>query len=115
VKIRLHEEQDRVIITIRGSMSQDDIELFRVKLLELLDAGKLHFILDLGEVPYISSLGLAVIVDLQNRTVNSKGSVAVARLNPLIKNLFFITNLVRRIPVYDKVEQAMQLAPSQQK
>jgi anti-anti-sigma factor len=108
MKITIKEEPLGAVMMVEGSMSQDDVQIFRVKLLELVEAGKKNFIIDMGAVPYISSLGLAVIVDIQNRLNASQGYIRMARLNPMLKNLFTITNLNRKIALYHDVEEALK-------
>jgi anti-anti-sigma factor len=108
MKIRIQEEPSSAVVTVEGSMSQDDVQIFRIKLLELMEAGKTKIIIDMGAVPYISSLGLAVIVDIQNRLNASHGNIRVARLNPTLKSLFTITNLNQKIALYHDVEEAMK-------
>jgi len=107
MKIRIQEEPSGAVVTVEGSMSQDDVQIFRIKLLELVEAGKTNIVIDMGAVPYISSLGLAVIVDIQNRLNTSHGSIRVARLNPTLKNLFAITNLNQKIALFHDVEEAL--------
>ncbi len=106
MNIRTNERNGVVEVLIEGNILQENVERLRSKLDELIEAGKVHIILNMGQSNYVSSLCLAVMVDAKNRLVKSNGDLKVANVSRLIRNLLEITNLVKKIELFDDVEEA---------
>ena len=108
MKIKIRDEGAVVIVTPDGSISQEEVPIFRVKLSELLEEGKINIVLDMGETQYMSSIGLAVMVDIKKRAIERNGDVKLAQTNYLVRNLLAMTNLLKKMEVYDTIEEAVQ-------
>ncbi len=107
MKIRVIEEKNIAVVTVDGSISQECVPLFRVKLLELLMEGKCKLILDMQHTQYLSSMGLAVLVEVKKRATEVSGDLKLASMNYLVKNLLTMTNLIKKIEAFDSVEEAI--------
>ena len=108
MKIRIQETDGVVEIIVDGNVMQENISQFKNRLHDLIDNGKLKMVLNLVATEYISSLCLAVIVDVKNRLSGLDGDIKLAMPNRVIRNLLEITNLVRKIELYDTLEEAIQ-------
>lgn len=106
MKFRLRDINDIVEVSVEGNMTQENVTIFRNRLNDLIESGKDKIILNLVATSYISSVCLAVIVDAKNRLTKLGGDIKIAYVNRLIRNLLEITNLVKKIEVYDTVEEA---------
>ena len=72
MKIKIEDKEGVSVVFIDGNVLQENVPIFRVKLLELIEANKLRIVLDMISCNYISSMCLAAIVDVK-RKVSEKG------------------------------------------
>jgi anti-sigma B factor antagonist len=78
----------------------------RERLLELIDAGARHVVVDLGRVDFLDSTGLGVLVGALKRLRTADGTFAlVCDKEPLLK-IFRITALDQVFPLHSTVEAA---------
>ncbi len=108
MKIRIEEKDGVTIVFIDGNVLQENVPLFRVKLLELIESDITRIVLDMLSCNYISSMCLAAIVDVKKKLIEKKGDVKIARVNKLVLNLLETTNLLKQIEVYDDVPAAVR-------
>ncbi|NLG17066.1 MAG: STAS domain-containing protein [Fibrobacter sp.] len=107
MKLIIHELGDITEVIVDGNILQENISTLKTRLHDLVDNGKLKIVLNLVAVSYLSSMGLAVIVDVKNRLAELKGDLKIALVNQLIKNLLMITNLYKKIESFDTLEEAL--------
>ena len=107
MKIKIEEKEGVTIVFIDGNVLQENVPLFRVKLLELLEANATSIVLDMISCNYISSMCLAAIVDVKKKLVEKNGDIKIARVNKLVLNLLQTTNLMKQIEVYDDIAAAI--------
>jgi anti-anti-sigma factor len=108
MKIKIEEKEGVSVVFIDGNVLQENVPLFRVKLLELLEADVTRIVLDMLSCSYISSMCLAAIVDVKKKLIEKKGDIKIARVNKLVLNLLETTNLMKQIEVYDDVSSAVR-------
>ena len=68
--VTISQEQGRVSVTvlrIAGKTDSASAEEFQNKVIEAIDGGSRHIVLDLSEVPYMSSAGLRVLNEVFNK------------------------------------------------
>jgi anti-anti-sigma factor len=64
-------------------------------------------VVDLGDLSYVSSMGLRSFVSIGKTLQGKGGALRLCRLNGLVKQVFEITGLIRSFPVYESVEAAL--------
>jgi anti-anti-sigma factor len=69
--------------------------------------GLTGLVVDLGELTYISSMGLRSFVSVGKTLRDKGGALRICRLNGLVKQVFEITGLLGSFPVYDSVDAAL--------
>jgi anti-anti-sigma factor len=74
---------------------------------ELQGTGVVNAIVDLGEVPYIDSTGLAFLVDLYKILRARGGQLALAGANARVLAVLALTRIGELIPVFDDQESAL--------
>jgi anti-sigma B factor antagonist len=92
-QVRIENVPSAILVRVRGSIN-------------LLQAGKLQnrlqavtaqrpalVVVDLSEVPFVSSLGLGVLVELRRAVVRSGGQVVVAGLQKAVREVFSASRL----------------------
>ena len=107
MKIRIREAGGIAEVAIDGNVLQENVNVFRNRLHDLIDNGTIQIVLNLVDTVYISSLCLAVIVDVKNRLAELGGDIKIALVNRLIRNLLEITNLVKKVELFDSLEEAL--------
>ena len=103
----VNEYDDVAVVAIEGNVLQENVDILKGRFYELIDNGKKHIILNMERSSYVSSLCLAVIVDVKNRLLELEGDLRISNVNRLIQNLLEITNLVKKIRLFDTVDEAI--------
>lgn len=103
----VHEHNGVVELAIEGNILQESVDVLKERFMNLIENGHVQIVLNMAQSNYVSSLCLAVIVDVKNRLAQSNGDLKIANVNRLIRNLLEITNLVKKIELFDSVEEAV--------
>lgn len=107
MKLNIQEREAVSVVALEGNIMQDDVAMFRNRIEDLVHGGKKKVVIDMSRVSYLSSMCLAVIIDAKNRLSSQDGDLKLAAVNQLIKNLFEMTRLSRKIEIYDSVDGAI--------
>lgn len=83
-----------------------DIAL-RDAVLEALDAGSLHILLDLNGVSTIDSSGIGEMVSAYTTVTNRGGGLALLNLPPKVADILQITQLITVFNVFDNEDEAV--------
>jgi anti-sigma B factor antagonist len=76
-------------------------------------AGRDRLVLDLGGVEYISSVGLRVLMLASKQAKAQGGSLAVAALQPVVREIFEISRFNLVLEVFPTLREALaKLSPS---
>jgi anti-sigma B factor antagonist len=86
---------DEISMTINGSIYVEEAASIREQLVAYLDNGHKNFIINLGNVDYIDSSGLGVLVGVQKRAIKNGGSVRIRNIKGVVKELFELTRLTK--------------------
>ncbi len=86
---------EQIIMTINGSVYVEEAALIREQLVDYLDKGYKYFVINMGNVDYIDSSGLGVLVGIQKRAIKNGGSVRIKDIKGLVKELFELTRLIK--------------------
>lgn len=88
-------QNNKVIMTIQGSIYVEEATAIREQLLSYLEKGHSRFVINLGSVDYIDSSGLGVLVAIQKRALQNGGGVVIQDIRGLVKELFELTRLTK--------------------
>ena len=89
-----HAEADAVIATVRGEIDLHNSPDIRRALLDVLLAGQpKRLILNLGQVPYMDSSAIAVLVETLQKLRRYGGKIYLTDLQPRVKGLLEIARL----------------------
>ena len=106
---------DTLVLSPRGRIDHASADAFKTVLAPFLAAAGpgQPLVLDLGAVDYIASIGLRVLM-LASRQVRAQGgTIAVAALQPLVREIFEISKFTLVFPCYPTVGDALA-APAAQ-
>jgi anti-anti-sigma factor len=88
-------------------MDAESAPQFEGKCNACIEDGLTILIVDLGDLAYISSMGLRSFVSVGKTLQGKGGALRICRLNGLVKQVFEITGLIRTFPVYENVDAAV--------
>lgn len=86
-------ENQAVHVTVLGSVEESQRKALSKELADVIDEGYVHFELDLSNVEYIDSTGIAVFVELRKKLIKRNGSIYLYNLPKQVERLFRTTQL----------------------
>ena len=104
--IEVRHEQGYAIMTAAGEIDISTVTRLRDRLFDMAASGA-PLVVDLDQVSFIDSVGLATLVGTANRAAAHGGSLQVACARPKIRQLLRLTGLDRRIPLARTLDEAL--------
>lgn len=109
MKSRVVEKYNAVIIELKGDvMGGDDTKEFNELLHKLIDGGKKNIIVDLGEVKFMNSSGLGMLISALTTAKKAEGNLKLARVGEKIQSLLIITKLIQIFETFESVDDAVK-------
>jgi anti-sigma B factor antagonist len=111
MKINIAEQNGTAVV--RPTSHRVDLEVageFRAALVQLIDSGHRHLIVDMSDVNFVDSSGLGALVSALKalKVLNGGGDVRLANVQPPVVALLEIIRLHRVFASYPTVDQAVQ-------
>jgi anti-anti-sigma factor len=107
VTIERKQVSDQVVFVVVGRMDAENAPQFEQQCRASIAEGLTGLVVDLGELTYVSSMGLRSFVSVAKTLQDKGGALRICRLNGLVKQVFEITGLLRSFRVYESVEAAL--------
>ncbi len=103
-----------VSFTDEKILEEQDISELQESLMAVIEtgSGKISLILDFGNVRYLSSAVLGLLIRVSKRIYEQEGQLRLCSINPKIYEIFKITRLTKTFDIYTDVESAAE-DPSQ--
>ena len=109
--IEVRDEHGRAIVTVAGEIDISTVTPLRDRLFEVAASGA-PLVVDLEQVSFIDSVGLATLVGAAKRAAAHGGTLQAACALPKIRQLVRLTQLDRRIPLFHTVDEALAFRAS---
>lgn len=100
-------EGDRVVVEVGGEIDVYTAPKLREQLVELVNNGHYHLIVDMEGVEFLDSTGLGVLVGGLKRVRAHSGALRLVCTQERILKIFRITGLTKVFPMHDSVEEAL--------
>ena len=100
-------EGDRTVVTVGGEIDVYTAPKLREQLVDLVNAGQYHLVVDMEQVEFLDSTGLGVLVGGLKRVRNHDGSLQLACTQEKILKIFRITGLTKVFPIHGSVAEAV--------
>jgi anti-anti-sigma factor len=97
-----------LILTFQGRLDGLTSNIAQERIAALLDRGETRVIIDLGQVEYISSIGLRVFMTAGKRLKSANGKLAFCSLQDWAMELFEIAGFASLFSVYLTREEALE-------
>ena len=97
-----------MVLEVSGKiMGGPDFELFKAEVKELVDAGYKSVVLDLGEVPWINSTGLGILITAHHSIKAAGGVMKICNVKERVLSIFYVSQLERVFEVHPDREKAL--------
>lgn len=108
LEVTMRPHGGRAVVRLRGELDIACADDLRRQLDEARREHGEHLVLDLADLKFMDSGGLAVIVGCYKAATAAGGSLTLAAPRPLVRRTLEITGLHRRIPVVATLEDALR-------
>jgi len=94
MKIKQEDREGVTILRLNGKlMGGPDAETFQKLIRELVESGKKKVVVDMGDVSWVNSTGLGILISGYSTLRNAGGTIKLIRVNKRIDQIFMVTKL----------------------
>jgi len=94
------------IFSISDAIAEDAASEFQKTVSESLEKGEVKIILDLSSVPFISSKGLEILLEMHKESQKRGGGIKIAGPSEICADIFYATHLANSLEIYSDIESA---------
>lgn len=100
------DKQDRAtVLTLRGEIDVYTAPRLRQAIVDLVEEGERHLIVDMDNVDFLDSTGLGVLVGGLKRVKTNEGSLSIVITQDKILKIFEITGLDKVFPIKTSLDE----------
>ena len=107
MEITQKEENGIVSIVIKGRLDADSSPEAEKVVKDALGEQTDRILFDLGELEYLSSAGLRVLLSAAKEMRRREGKIVLCSLNEFVKEIFEVSGFQSLIPITDTVESGI--------
>jgi anti-sigma B factor antagonist len=97
-----------IVLKLKGNfVGGDETDELQDKIKKLAESGNEKLVIDLGEVSYLNSSALGVLISAHANYAKRNGKVKLCQLNKNLENLFVITKLSLIFETYPSEMEAV--------
>ncbi|TDC87450.1 STAS domain-containing protein [Actinomadura sp. 7K507] len=100
-------EKGLTVVKISGEIDVFTSPRLREALLDIIDNGGAYLVIDLGEVTFLDSTGLGVLVGIYHRLRARDGSMSFMGVNDRVRRVFHVTQLTKIFVLHHSLEDAI--------
>ena len=110
ISVRYAGDATIVSFTDEKILEEKDINELQASLMAVIEsaASKINLILDFGNVRFLSSAVLGLLIRVSKRIYEQEGQLRLCNINPRIYEIFKITRLTKTFDIYTDVESAAE-------
>jgi anti-sigma B factor antagonist len=98
------------IVTVSGELDVFTSPRLRETLLDVVEGGALHLIVDLSGVEFLDSTGLGVLVGIHHRLQAHDGTMSFVGASERLRRVFHITRLDKLFTIHPTLDDALRHA-----
>jgi anti-sigma B factor antagonist len=107
MNVTVEHEGDVAVVRVEGDLDASGAPNLKDELEALLAAGQRDFVIDLAQVHFMDSAGIATLVQLFKRVRTGDGDVRLAGVQPQVEKIFRLVRLDRIFKVYPACDGAV--------
>ncbi|NLI57732.1 MAG: anti-sigma F factor antagonist [Clostridium sp.] len=109
MKVKISYRGTTLIVSLAGELDHHSAEYVRQKIdNELMKSSNRDVILDFSDVSFMDSSGIGVVIGRYKNIQKLNGKLIIINLNNQVRRIFEMSGLLKIIPVYDNVEDAIK-------
>jgi len=108
MEISQKEENGVVSIAIKGRLDADSSAEAETVVKDALKGEQNRLLFNLGELEYLSSAGLRVLLSAAKEMRRRDGKIVLCALNEFVKEIFEVSGFQSLIPITDSVESGIE-------
>lgn len=102
------EKKDQsVVFSLKGRLDSISSSAVETKIVDSIEKGAHHVVLDFGSLDYLSSAGIRTLVQCRKAIEKKGGQVVLAAVPKPIENVLYITGFLRYFTIYDNTNSAV--------
>lgn len=94
-------------ISLDGRLDVEGTEAIDMKFTALTATKKAAVVVDMSQVSFIASIGMRTLLSSAKAQANRGGKIALANLQPLVKEALDTAGISSLIPMFDDMESAI--------
>ena len=101
-RLRKYSIDDLTVVRVEGThvhLAEEDALRLRDALQELVEAGKLRLSLDLGNVTFLTSTVVEVLLSLNRQLETAGGHLSLFNLSPIVAEVFAVLKLANVLDI----------------
>jgi anti-anti-sigma factor len=110
IEIRQEEVGEVRVLALAGRLDTETSADLELALQDLQGAGAAHFVIDLGDIGYVSSAGLRVLLALAKQLDGGRGSLKLCALNEAVGQVFDVAGFSRMFAIFPDRDAALGAA-----
>jgi anti-sigma B factor antagonist len=108
MKLKSKKRKEVTSIEVKGNvMGGPDATALNDELHKLIEAGRKKVVIDLGDVKFMNSSGLGMLIGGLTNMRNAGGDLKIARASEKIESLLIVTKLITVFDHHETVEKAV--------
>ncbi|WP_433499239.1 STAS domain-containing protein [Sphaerimonospora sp. CA-214678] len=108
LKLDHHSEDNLTIVDVEGEIDVYTAPRLRELLIDLVNKGNFHLLVNMEKVDFLDSTGLGVLVGGLKRVRAHDGSLELVCTQERILKIFRITGLTKVFGIYSSVDEAKE-------
>jgi anti-sigma B factor antagonist len=109
LEIKVNDEKGEIkYLTLRGRIDTNTSTELEQKITDLLDTGSQKILINLGEIDFISSAGLRVLLATAKKLNSSSGELRICSLNEVTEEIFEVSGFSSILNVFKTPEEALE-------
>ena len=107
VSLEVEQRRDVHFVTPHGRIGEVEAQPFQRELLALVDQGATKMIVDLSDVPFVTSSCLGALMVTYKRVRSQGGYVRLVAPQPLVQHILEVTKLTKLFGIYRTAHEAL--------
>lgn len=108
MEIHIRKEREAIVVSVKGRLDAVTAPEFEKNLSNLISRGERAFLLNFGDLEYISSAGLRSLLSLAKKLKEQKGKIALSGLKGSVGEVFKISGFDSIFKIFDSEENALK-------
>jgi anti-anti-sigma factor len=107
-KIGISRVGSRTVLTPKGSITYQNIEVLTTMFNECMSKNKTEIILDCKTVSFVDSESLEFILQMNEDLEKQGGKLKLINVNAICRDIFIVTRLVNILHIYEDIHKAIR-------